>query len=60
MESFDIQSLFTNIPLDETIDTRVDIVFEKRKKVKGLLKRPFKQLLIITVKSFCFLFNDVY
>ena len=60
MESFDIQSLFTNIPLDETIDTRVDIVFEKRNKVKGLLKRPFKQLLIITVKSFCFLFNDVY
>ena len=59
MESFEIQSLFTNIPLGETIDIPVYMVFEKRKKVKGLLKRPFKQLLIITVKSFCFLFNDV-
>ena len=60
MASFDIQSLFTNIPLDETIDICVDMVFEKGKEVKGMLKEHFKQLLILSVKSSCFLFNDVF
>ena len=32
MVSFDIQSLFTNIPLDETIDIGVDMVFEIERK----------------------------
>ena len=32
MESFDIQSLFANIPLDETIGIYVDMVSEKKKK----------------------------
>ena len=60
MASFDVQSLFTNIPLDETINICVDMVYNKRKKVKGMLKRHFRQLLTISVKSSCFLFNDVY
>ena len=60
MSSFDIQSLFTNIPLDETINICDDLVFHKTKKVKGMLKRHFKQLLTLSVKSSCFLFNDVY
>ena len=42
MASFDIQSLFTNIPLDEAIGICVDMVFENRKKIKGMLKRHFK------------------
>ena len=60
MASFDIQSLFTNIPLDETINICVDLVVHKKKKVKGMLKRHFKQLLTLSVKSSCFLFNDVH
>ena len=52
MASFDIQSLFTNIPLDEIIDISVDTVFDKKKKVKGMLKRHFKQLLILSVRPF--------
>ena len=60
MASFDIQSLFTNIPLDETINICVDLVFHKKKKVKGMLKRHFKQLLTLSVKSSCFLFNYGY
>ena len=60
MASFDIESLFTNIPLDETVDICVDIVYNKRKKVKGMLKRYFKQLLTLSVKSSFFLFNGVY
>ena len=60
MASFDIQSLFTNIPLDETIDICVDVVYNNRKKVKGMLKRYCKQLLALSVKSSFFLFNGVY
>ena len=60
MASCDIQSLFTNIPLDETIEICVDMVFEKRKKLKGMLKHHFKKLLILSVKLSCFFFNDVY
>ena len=60
LASFDIQSLFTNIPLDGTIDICVDMVYNKRKKVKGMLKRHFKQLLTLSVKSSFFLINGVY
>ena len=60
MASFDIQSLFTNIPLDETVNICVDRAFQNKKKVKGLLKRHFKQLLTLVVKSSCFVFNDTY
>ena len=60
MASFDIQSLFTNISLNETINICVDLVFYKKKKVKGMLKWHFKQLVTISVKPSCFLFNDAY
>ena len=45
MSPFDIQSLFTNIQSDETIDFCVDMAYNKRKKGKGMLKCHFKQLL---------------
>ena len=38
----------------------VGLVFERRKKVRSMLKRHFKQLLILSVKSSCFLSNDLY
>ena len=58
MVSFDVESLFRNIPLDETIDICVDRIYKRKKKVKGLLKRHFKQLLIHATKSSCFLFKS--
>ena len=60
MVSFDVESLFTNIPLDETIDICVERLYHRKKKVKGLLKRHFKELLTLATKSSCFLFNGVY
>ena len=60
MTSFDSQSLFTNIPLYETIHICVYKIFEKRKKIKDMLACHFKQPLILSVKSSCFLFNGVY
>lgn len=46
--------------MDETIDVCVDETFGKKKKVKGMLRRRIKQILILSVKSSCFLFNDLY
>ena len=60
MASFDIESLFKNIPLDETINICVNNVFGNKKIIKGLLKKDFKQLLTLSVKSSCFVFNYVY
>ena len=37
-----------------------NLVFHKKKKVKGMLEQHLKQLLTLYVKSSCFLFNYVY
>ena len=60
MPSSDIATLFKNIPLDEAINICVNNVFSNKKKLKGLLKKDFKQLLTLSVKSSCFVFNNVY
>ena len=60
MVSFDTESLFTNIPLDKIINISVNKVFGNQKRVKGLLKKDFKQLLTLSVKSPCSVFNNVY
>ena len=60
MASFDIQSLFTNISLNETVDIFVDMVYNKPKKVKGMLNRHFGQLISLLVKFFVWIFNGVY
>lgn len=58
--SFDIESLFTNIPLEETINISENNAFSRKKKVNGLLRKDFQQLLSMSVKSQCFVFNNVY
>ena len=60
MTSFDVKSLFTNIPLDETISICVDKLYHRKKKVKGMLKRHCLELLTLATKSSCFLFNNTY
>ena len=60
MTSFDVKSLFTNIPLDETISICVDKLYHRKKKVKGMLKRHCMELLTLATKSSCFLFNNTY
>ena len=36
MISFDVESLFTNIPVDETIDLSVKIIYKKKSKSTDL------------------------
>ena len=55
--SVDVNSLFTNIPLEETIDICANIPFENTKKVEGLSKIKFKELLFLITKESYFIFN---
>ena len=60
MASFDIDSLFTNVPLDETIDISVKKLFGRKKKFEGFTREQFKKLLSLAVKNSFFLFNGTY
>ena len=60
MASLDVESLFTNIPLGETIDIVTNKVFEKRRKVNGISKQDFKRLLEISTKGTVFYFDGQY
>ena len=48
MASFDVKSLFTNIPLQETIDLCVENLFQDRTHVDNLSKDSFRELLTIS------------
>ena len=45
MASFDIESFFTNIPLQEKIDLRVEALFKDRTHVDNLSKDSSRELL---------------
>ena len=60
MASLDVDSLFTNIPLNETIDLVTDEVFENVTKVNGISKTDFKRLLVLSTKGSVFYFNGSY
>ena len=55
--SLDVNSLFTNIPLDETIDICVSQLFENTNTVKGFTKSELKHLLCLAAKESYFIFN---
>ena len=57
MASFDIKSLFTNIPPDEAIDIIVNKCFSNASRFHGLTLKQFTNLLSITVKNCHFLFD---
>ena len=57
MGSLDVDSLFTNIPLEETIDICTNTLFENTEKVEGLSKIEFKELLSLATKESYFSFN---
>ena len=57
MGSPDADSLFTIIPLEETIDICANTLFENMEKVEGLSKIEFKELLSLATKKFYFIFN---
>ena len=58
MASFDVESLFTNIPVKETIDICIDSLFRNCSKVAGIAKNCFKSLLEMSVLSSYFIFDQ--
>ena len=57
MASFDVESLFTNISLQETIDLCVENLFQDRTHVDNLLKDSFRELLTRTMSESLILFD---
>ena len=61
MASFDVSSLFTNVPVKETINIILDRCFEnKESKFHGLSRRQLKELLELCVQKCIFKFNGEY
>ena len=53
----DVDSLFTDIPLEENIDICTDTLFENTKRVKSLWKLEVKELLFLATKESYVIFN---
>ena len=58
MVSFDITNLFTNIPLSETIDICLKLLFDNGNSFLGLNRAMFGKLLEIAVTNSFFMFNS--
>ena len=56
MVSFDVESLFTNIPLEETIHIICEIIFEKIKLFHGFTESQFRKMLKKATKESHFQF----
>ena len=57
MASFDVSNLFTNVPLNETINIILELLFHERDNVNGMNKNQFKSLLEIATNDILFYFN---
>ena len=57
MASFDIKSLFTNIPLTETLNLCVENLYRNKTHVDNLTKSLFYNFLKITMFQSFFLFD---
>ena len=56
--SFDVSSLFTNVPLQETIDIIVQRIYDKNEITTTIPRDDMKSLLSLCTSKSCFLFND--
>ena len=57
--SFDVKSLFTNVPLKKTIDVILDRVYNKKLITTKLKKRTLKKLIMDTCNKTAFMCNNV-
>ena len=60
MASFDIESFFTNIPLQETVDLCVKKFFKDRTHVDNLSKGSFRELRTRAMSESLILFNQEF
>ena len=60
MASFDVESLFTNVPTKETIELILDLAFAKDNVFHGLERKDLKKLLTICTQESHFQSNGVF
>ena len=60
MDSVDVESLFTNIPLEETIDNIINDLFLTTDKVHNFEREELKQLLTFAAYESVFIFDGEY
>ena len=60
MVSLDVDLLFTNVPLEETIKICIDELFKSDMTVSGLNKKEMFELLSLTLKESIILFDNKY
>ena len=59
ISSLDVDSLFTNIPHDETINICTNAVYSEQDVIQGITKEEFRNLLSLATKESYFIFNEV-
>ena len=58
--SFDITSLYTNVPVKETVNIITNLIYNNNEDFKGMTKNDFRKLLELTTGDTYFIFNDIY
>ena len=58
MVSFDVASLFTDIPLEEAIGIILKRIYINKEITTGMPKQEMKELLILCTKNVFFTFNN--
>ena len=59
--SFDVTSLFTNVPLDFTIDVILKRIYDNNEVNTNMLKQQMRNLLLLCAKNMHFSYNgDIY
>ena len=58
MVSFDVVSLFTNVPLDERIDIIIKRIYDKKEINTDIPKKEMKELLYLCTKNAHFTLNN--
>ena len=58
MVSFDVKSLFTNVPLETTIDIILRRIYTNHELTTSLTKKEMKELLLLCTKNVHFTFNQ--
>ena len=59
MCSFDIDSLFTNVPLEKTMEIVIKKVFGRKRKSNRLIKSDFRDLLKLTTMGTVYMLQTV-
>ena len=60
MGSLDVDSLFINIPLEETVEICTNELFIESVTVEGLSKTEFKDFLSLVTKDSYFIFDGTF